>query len=105
MKPRYRYLALFLVCLVFLSLFSPVVMADDEPDSEAPAEELSEALPEELSEEPGDESTEETPNELPEEMPLAVSSPMLAAKASTAFITFDYVYDSNWNPVYYQHPF
>ena len=45
-----------------------------------------------------------SPKEPEQTIPLA-KAPMLKAAAATALITFDYVYDSAGQYVYYQHPF
>ena len=62
-------------------------------------ESVEEAAPsaEDVQEEEGAEQPEQT-------IPL-VKAPMLKAAAATALITFDYVYDSAGQYVYYQHPF
>lgn len=94
LKTRYKILALILALLCLLSFPCPVVLAVEPEDSELPetAEASEEAPEEELAEEP-----EQT-------APLA-KAPMLKAAAATALITFDYVYDSAGQYVYYQHPF
>lgn len=94
LKTRYKILALIFALLCLLSFPCPVVLAAEPEDSELPetAEASEEAPEEELAEEP-----EQT-------APLA-KAPMLKAAAATALITFDYVYDSAGQYVYYQHPF
>ena len=94
LKTRYKILALIFALLCLLSFPCPVVLAVEPEDSELPetAEASEEAPEEELAEEP-----EQT-------APLA-KAPMLKAAAATALITFDYVYDSAGQYVYYQHPF
>ena len=91
MKTRYKILALILALLCLLSFPCPAVLAA-EPEGD---ESVEEAAP----------STEEEGAEQPEQtIPLA-KAPMLKAAAATALITFDYVYDSAGQYVYYQHPF
>ena len=96
LKTRYKILALILALLCLLSFPCPAVLAA-EPEGDEPAEEASaEEVPEE---EPAEEPEQTTPT-----VPLA-KAPMLKAAAATALITFDYVYDSAGQYVYYQHPF
>ena len=94
LKTRYRILVLILALLCLLSFPCPAVLAAEPEDGELPGtvETSEEAPEEELAEEP-----EQT-------IPLA-KAPMLKAAAATALITFDYVYDSAGQYVYYQHPF
>lgn len=94
MKTRYKILALTLALLCLLSFPCPAVLAAEPEDGELPGTvETSEEAPEEkLAEEPA------------QTIPLA-KAPMLKAAAATALITFDYVYDSAGQYVYYQHPF
>ena len=94
MKTRYKILALILALLCLLSFPCPAVLAAEPEDGELP--ETTEA---------SEEAQEEEPAKEPEQtIPLA-KAPMLKAAAATALITFDYVYDSAGQYVYYQHPF
>lgn len=94
LKTRYKILALTLALLCLLSFPCPAVLAA-EPENGG--------LPE--AAEASEEAQEEEPTEGPElTVPLA-KAPMLKAAAATALITFDYVYDSAGQYVYYQHPF
>ena len=96
MKTRYKILALILALLCLLSFPCPAVLAA-EPEGNEPAEEAESSAEEVQEEEPAEEQTAPT-------IPLA-KAPMLKAAAATALITFDYVYDSAGQYVYYQHPF
>lgn len=95
LKTRYKILALVLALLCLLSFPCPAVLAA-EPEGNESAEEAASSV-EEAQEEEGTEQPEQT-------VPLA-KAPMLKAAAATALITFDYVYDSAGQYVYYQHPF
>ena len=95
MKTRYKILALVLALLCLLSFPCPAVLAAEPEDGE-----LAEDAASSVEEAQGEEGTEQ-----PElTVPLA-KAPMLKAAAATALITFDYVYDSAGQYVYYQHPF
>ena len=95
MKTRYKILALILALLCLLSFPCPAVLAAG-PEGNEPSEE---------AESSAEDAHEEEPAEQPEQtIPLA-KAPMLKAAAATALITFDYVYDSAGQYVYYQHPF
>ena len=95
LKTRYKILALILALLCLLSFPCPAVLAAELEGDES----VEEAAPsaEDVQEEEGAEQPEQT-------IPLA-KAPMLKAAAATALITFDYVYDSAGQYVYYQHPF
>lgn len=95
MKIRYKILALVLALLCLLSFPCPAVLAAGPEDGEF-AEDAASSV-EEAQEEEGAEQPELT-------IPLT-KAPMLKAAAATALITFDYVYDSAGQYVYYQHPF
>lgn len=95
MKTRYKILALILALLCLLSFPCPAVLAA-EPEGDESVEEAAPSA-EDVQEEEGAEQPEQT-------IPLA-KAPMLKAAAATALITFDYVYDSAGQYVYYQHPF
>ena len=90
LKTRYKILALILALLCLLSFPCPAVLADESVEEAAPSAE-------DVQEEEGAEQPELT-------VPLT-KAPMLKAAAATALITFDYVYDSAGQYVYYQHPF
>lgn len=95
LKTRYKILALILALLCLLSFPCPAVLAAG-PEGNEPSEE---------AESSAEDAQEEEPAEQPEQtIPLA-KAPMLKAAAATALITFDYVYDSAGQYVYYQHPF
>ena len=95
LKTRYKILALVLALLCLLSFPCPAVLAAEPEDGE-----LAEDAASSVEEAQGEEGTEQ-----PElTVPLA-KAPMLKAAAATALITFDYVYDSAGQYVYYQHPF
>ena len=108
MKKRNRIPALFLALLCLSSVLCPTVSAaePEEPAENALSEEAAAAEPE--PEPPAEEAPEKDASETPEQvidtLPMA-KAPMLKAAAATAFITFDYVYDSTGQYVYYQHPF
>ncbi len=95
MKTRYKILALVLALLCLLSFPCPAVLAA-EPEGDESVEEAAPSA-EDVQEEEGAEQPELT-------VPLT-KAPMLKAAAATALITFDYVYDSAGQYVYYQHPF
>ena len=95
LKTRYKILALILTLLCLLSFPCPAVLAA-EPEGDESVEEAAPSA-EDVQEEEGAEQPEQT-------IPLA-KAPMLKAAAATALITFDYVYDSAGQYVYYQHPF
>lgn len=95
LKTRYRILVLILALLCLLSFPCPAVLAAEPEESEF-AEDAAPFV-EEAQEEEDAEEPEQT-------VPLA-KAPMLKAAAATALITFDYVYDSAGQYVYYQHPF
>lgn len=95
LKTRYKILALILTLLCLLSFPCPAVLAA-EPEGDGSVEEAAPSA-EDVQEEEGAEQPEQT-------IPLA-KAPMLKAAAATALITFDYVYDSAGQYVYYQHPF
>ena len=95
LKTRYRILVLILALLCLLSFPCPAVLAA-EPEGDESVEEAAPSA-EDVQEEEGAEQPEQT-------IPLA-KAPMLKAAAATALITFDYVYDSAGQYVYYQHPF
>lgn len=95
LKTRYKILALVLALLCLLSFPCPAVLAA-EPEGDEAVEEAAPSA-ENVPEDEGAEQTELT-------VPLA-KAPMLKAAAATALITFDYVYDSAGQHVYYQHPF
>ena len=95
LKTRYKILALILALLCLLSFPCPAVLAA-EPEGDESVEEAAPSA-EDVQEEEGAEQPEQT-------IPLA-KAPMLKAAAATALITFDYVYDSAGQYVYYQHPF
>ena len=95
LKTRYKILALVLALLCLLSFPCPAVLAAEPEDGDL-AEDAASSV-EEVQEEDGTERPELT-------VPLA-KAPMLKAAAATALITFDYVYDSAGQYVYYQHPF
>ena len=95
LKTRYKILALVLALLCLLSFPCPAVLAA-EPEGDESVEEAAPSA-EDAQEEEGAEQPELT-------VPLA-KAPMLKAAAATALITFDYVYDSAGQYVYYQHPF
>lgn len=95
LKTRYKILALVLALLCLLSFPCPAVLAA-EPEGSELAED---AVP--FAEEAQEEKDAEEPEQT---VPLA-KAPMLKAAAATALITFDYVYDSAGQYVYYQHPF
>lgn len=90
LKTRYKILALILALLCLLRFPCPAVLAAEPEDGELP--ETAEA-------------SEEAPEEEPEQTVPLAKAPMLKAAAATALITFDYVYDSAGQYVYYQHPF
>lgn len=94
LKTRYKILALVLALLCLLSFPCPAVLAA-EPENGG--------LPE--AAEASEETQEEEPTEGPEQTAPLAKAPMLKAAAATALITFDYVYDSAGQYVYYQHPF
>lgn len=95
LKTRYKILALVLALFCLLSFPCPAVLAAEPEDGE-----LAEDAASSVEEAQGEEGTEQ-----PElTVPLA-KAPMLKAAAATALITFDYVYDSAGQYVYYQHPF
>ena len=95
LKTRYKILALILALLCLLSFPCPAVLAAG-PEGNEPSEE---------AESSAEDAQEEEPAEQPEQtIPLA-KAPMLKTAAATALITFDYVYDSAGQYVYYQHPF
>lgn len=94
MKTRYKILALILALLCLLSFPCPAVLAA-EPENGG--------LPE--AAEASEEAQEEEPAKEPEQTIPLSKAPMLKAAAATALITFDYVYDSAGQYVYYQHPF
>lgn len=98
LKTRYKILALVLALLCLLSFPCPAVLAA-EPEGNEPAEEA-----ESSAEEVPEEEAAEEPEQTAPTVPLA-KAPMLKAAAATALITFDYVYDSAGQYVYYQHPF
>lgn len=95
LKTQYKILALVLALLCLLSFPCPAVLAA-EPEGDESVEEAAPSA-EDVQEEEGAEQPEQT-------IPLA-KAPMLKAAAATALITFDYVYDSAGQYVYYQHPF
>ena len=95
LKTRYRILVLILALLCLLSFPCPAVLAA-EPEGDESVEEAAPSA-EDVQEEEGAEQPELT-------VPLT-KAPMLKAAAATALITFDYVYDSAGQYVYYQHPF
>lgn len=95
LKIRYKILALVLALLCLLSFPCPAVLAA-EPEGDDSVEEAAPSA-EDVQEEEGAEQPELT-------VPLT-KAPMLKAAAATALITFDYVYDSAGQYVYYQHPF
>ena len=95
LKTRYKILALILALLCLLSFPCPAVLAA-EPEGDESVEEAAPSA-EDVQEEEGAEQPELT-------VPLT-KAPMLKAAAATALITFDYVYDSAGQHVYYQHPF
>lgn len=95
LKTRYKILALILALLCLLSFPCPAVLAA-EPEGDESVEEAAPSA-EDVQEEEGAEQPEQT-------IPLS-KAPMLKAAAATALITFDYVYDSAGQYVYYQHPF
>lgn len=95
LKTRYKILALVLALLCLLSFPCPSVLAA-EPEGDESVEEAAPSA-EDVQEEEGAEQPELT-------VPLT-KAPMLKAAAATALITFDYVYDSAGQYVYYQHPF
>lgn len=95
LKTRYKILALILALLCLLSFPCPAVLAA-EPEGDKSVEEAAPSA-EDVQEEEGAEQPELT-------VPLT-KAPMLKAAAATALITFDYVYDSAGQYVYYQHPF
>ena len=95
MKTRYKILALILALLCLLSFPCPAVLAA-EPEGDESVEEAAPSA-EDVQEEEGAKQPELT-------VPLT-KAPMLKAAAATALITFDYVYDSAGQYVYYQHPF
>ena len=95
LKTHYKILALVLALLCLLSFPCPAVLAA-EPEGDESVEEAAPSA-EDVQEEEGAEQPEQT-------IPL-VKAPMLKAAAATALITFDYVYDSAGQYVYYQHPF
>lgn len=95
LKTRYKILALIFALLCLLSFPCPAVLAAEPEESEF-AEDAAPFV-EEAQEEEDAEEPEQT-------VPLA-KAPMLKAAAATALITFDYVYDSAGQYVYYQHPF
>lgn len=95
LKTQYKILALVLALLCLLSFPCPAVLAA-EPEGDESVEEAAPSA-EDVQEEEGAEQPEQT-------IPL-VKAPMLKAAAATALITFDYVYDSAGQYVYYQHPF
>ena len=98
LKTRYKILALILALLCLLSFPCPAVLAA-EPEGGKSAEEAAPSAEDVQEEEPAEEPEQTTPA-----VPLA-KAPMLKAAAATALITFDYVYDSAGQYVYYQHPF
>lgn len=95
LKTRYKILALVLALFCLLSFPCPAVLAA-EPEGDESVEETAPSA-EDVQEEEGAEQPELT-------IPLT-KAPMLKAAAATALITFDYVYDSAGQYVYYQHPF
>lgn len=95
LKTQYKILALVLALFCLLSFPCHAVLAAEPEDGEF-AEDAASSV-EEAQEEEGAEQPELT-------VPLA-KAPMLKAAAATALITFDYVYDSAGQYVYYQHPF
>lgn len=95
LKTQYKILALVLALLCLLSFPCPAVLAA-EPEGDESVEEAAPSA-EDVQEEEGAEQPEQT-------IPLA-KAPMLKAATATALITFDYVYDSAGQYVYYQHPF
>lgn len=95
LKTRYKIPALILALLCLLSFPCPAVLAA-EPEGDESVEEAAPSA-EDVQEEEGAEQPELT-------VPLT-KAPMLKAAAATALITFDYVYDSAGQYVYYQHPF
>lgn len=95
LKTRYKILALVLALLCLLRFPCPAVLAA-EPEGDESVEEAAPSA-EDVQEEEGAEQPELT-------VPLT-KAPMLKAAAATALITFDYVYDSAGQYVYYQHPF
>lgn len=95
LKTRYKILALVLALLCLLSFPCPAVLAA-EPEGDESVEEAAPSA-EDVQEEEGAEQPELT-------VPLT-KAPMLKAAAATALITFDYVYNSAGQYVYYQHPF
>ena len=95
LKTRYKILALVLALLCLLSFPCPAVLAA-EPEGDESVEEAAPSA-EDVQEEESAEQPELT-------VPLT-KAPMLKAAAATALITFDYVYDSAGQYVYYQHPF
>lgn len=95
LKTRYKILALVLALFCLLSFPCPAVLAA-EPEGDESVEETAPSA-EDVQEEEGAEQPELT-------VPLT-KAPMLKAAAATALITFDYVYDSAGQYVYYQHPF
>lgn len=95
LKTRYKILALILALLCLLSFPCPAVLAA-EPEGDESVEEAAPSA-EDVQEEEGAEQPELT-------VPLT-KAPMLKAAAAMALITFDYVYDSAGQYVYYQHPF
>ena len=94
LKTRYKILALILALLCLLSFPCPAVLAAELENG---------GLPE--AAEASEEAQEEEPAKEPEQTVPLVKAPMLKAAAATALITFDYVYDSAGQYVYYQHPF
>ena len=98
LKTRYKILALVLALLCLLSFPCPAVLAA-EPEGDESVEEA--AL---SAEDVPEEEAAEEPEQTAPTVPLA-KAPMLKAAAATALITFDYVYDSAGQYVYYQHPF
>lgn len=108
MKKRNRIPALFLALLCLSCLLCPTVSAaePEEPAENALSEETAaaEPEPEPPAEETQEDGASETPEQVIDTLPIA-KAPMLKAAAATAFITFDYVYDSAGQYVYYQHPF
>ena len=95
LKTRYKILSLVLALLCLLSFPCPAVLAA-APEGDESVEEPAPSA-EDVQEEEGAEQPELT-------VPLT-KAPMLKAAAATALITFDYVYDSAGQYVYYQHPF
>ena len=94
LKTRYKILALILALLCLLSFPCPAVLAAELENG---------GLPE--AAEASEEAQEEEPAKEPEQTVPLAKAPMLKAAAATALITFDYVYDSAGQYVYYQHPF